>query len=441
MSSAASGRTATLFIIACALGGAGVSGTLLKAHDGGWQIASRDGVGLIQYCNAQIIPNADCPQVMGSRWGSFDARIGSHRVLVPTSLIGLAYFVAVAVWFGMVSPGGVRGGWTWPITILAVAAGLAGSLFLVVIMAVSVSRWCPLCVVAHLLNGAIVIATLWLWRRTRRSPDCSVPVVPGMIRLRRRLAWSAATVALGAAVGFWLYFDAVTEARRQWRKYTHLKQAVTALQDDPQLTLRAFYAQEVVEDLWDDRNADSEWGVSTLRPRLTVFTDYDCGPCACFESTRERVISVAFTDGVDLQVRYCPETTGTGRADVSTLAASCAAEAARRQGGSDAQLRMHRLLFIHRQAGPQRDYADLARQAGLDVDRFLEDWQSEPVREAVLSDIGLANSLKVSAPAVFLEGRRVPDLCVESPTFWEAVSAELAKERVAASSEIGEELR
>ncbi len=72
-----------------------------------------------------------------------------------------------------------------------------------------------------------------------------------------------------------------------------------------------------------------------------------------------------------------------------------AAEAARMQGGDLAFLAMHNLLFRHRRDRPEPDYAALARRAGLDADRLLQDMSSPEVREVVEADMSLAVHLAV----------------------------------------------
>ncbi len=101
---------------------------------------------------------------------------------------------------------------------------------------------------------------------------------------------------------------------------------------------------------------------------------------------------------------------------------------------------MHRLLFEHRKDRPDPGYAELARLAGLDGERLLADMSSDVVRRRVRDDITLAARLGVTAaPAIFLDGRRVPDLCATSPVFWTAVAEKLTDESAltAAPTEIG----
>jgi protein-disulfide isomerase len=50
--------------------------------------------------------------------------------------------------------------------------------------------------------------------------------------------------------------------------------------------------------------------------------------------------------------------------------------------------------------------------------------ERETVRKTVVRDVALAAELDIrGTPSVFLNGRRVPDLCLNNPIFWEAISA------------------
>ena len=441
----------TIVIVAAALAGVWVSGTLLASHDGGWR-TDHSGTGfLLRLCESPSLPGAGCANVVGSRWGGFDFYLDSRRVVVPTSWLGLAYFVFVAVWFGIVGGVDARRRWTWLLTWLLVSSGLAGSVFFMALMAFALSDWCPPCVIAHVLNAMIFLATVWLWRRRRpvQAEDGLSETAAGRVleHLHRRLAWSAAMVGVVMMAGLWLYFDAVSEARRQWRKYGGLKQALAELQSDPRFVLREYFAQPVVDVPAAHGAGRQEPGVgSAAAPVLVVFTDYDHGSCACFEAKHRPMIEAAFEGALRIDVRHYPAVLaerlaiGTKTVDADdedAPLASYAVEAARLQGGDDAGAVMHRLMFGRRKDRLHRDYAELARMAELDVDRFMEDWRRPAVREAVEEDVRLAAEMGVRiTPTVFLNGRRVPYLCLESPTFWQAVASELAEDRSVASARV-----
>ncbi len=452
-------RILWVVVLAAALAGAWVCGTLLVEHDGGWHVGRDDTGYLLRLCESQIVPSASCADVVGSRWGSFDVYIGSRRVYVPTSLIGIAYFVSIAVWFAILGCIPATARRLWQLTLLVVSCGLAGSIFFTALMALTLSQWCPLCVIAHVLNAGVFIGTVWLWRNVGRvgahEATISTSDAPAIGRIHGRLAGWAVVAAGAACVGLWFYFDAMTEVRRQWRKLQELNQVVAAMQNDRGFVLREYFAQPVV-DLprrpRDDHVAPPDARESA--PTLVVFTDYDSSACACIESRRRAIIENPFAGRLRIDYRHFPgelidpasnRNNGAARANRSAAVvrngpyAGLAAEAARLQGGESAFSAMHRLLFEHRKDHPHPGYARLARRAGLDAKRLLADMNSDIVRRRIQEDVALATGAGAStAPALFLKGRRVPDLCVASRVFWEAVAEALPQGpvRTAAGTEV-----
>lgn len=429
-------RILTLAIFALALGGAWVCGALVKQEGGGWSSRQREGF-LLSLCESNALPAADCAGVVGSRWGSFDVYVGQRRIYVPTSLIGLCWFVFLAIWIATVGAPPGEAKWLWRFTLLIFSGGLAGSLFFVAVMAWGLHEWCPLCVAAHGINGLIIVCTCVLWRGRKHETLAPVSAVGHVdpsrlaMRFRRRQALTACIVAVCAAVGFWLYFDAMSEVRRQWRKLTTVRQTLDRLKGDRGFVLREFDAQpEVSIAPVGEGEGSIRLASDPARPRLVIFTDYDCSACVCFEERRAQVIEVAYGGRLDVEYRHFPRAlialADRSSTDFKTPGASdlssFAAEAARLQGGQDAFDFMHWLLFKHRKDYPQRDYAELARVAGLDVERFLADLTGEAVRDRVLADIAAGRALGVTTtPALFLNGRRVPELCAASLVFWRAM--------------------
>ncbi len=445
-----------IVLLACA--GAYVSGTLLRGHDGGWEVESGGTNYLLRLCDFDRLESADCASVIGSEWGSFDAYFGSRRILVPTSLVGLVHFVAVAIWFAMLGRIPATATWLWQATMFYLACSLLGSAFLLAVMAFGLSQWCPPCVVAHALNVAIFLATVSVWRSSRREAlaaggrmlatgkaclQVEMPATDRVLprRARTRLALWAVVTAMGASVSLWLYFDATLEVRRQWRKLSDIREKIDEMRNDPAFVLREFYAQPVVD---IPEIPSSGEGFSLNVPRLVIFTDYECAACLCFESRRRDMIDSAFAGGLQVEYRHAPggisdapQTKGVAEpADETPLKSCRASEAARVQGGDEAFERLHRLLFVTPENRESRDYAALAARVGLDVERLLADMGSAGVRVRVREDIALAKRLGVSeAPTLFLNGRRVPLLCINSPVFWSAIANDMALRRADAGEQ------
>ena len=86
------------------------------------------------------------------------------------------------------------------------------------------------------------------------------------------------------------------------------------------------------------------------------------------------------------------------------------------------------LLDEHKGNGGELNLARLAEVCGLDLERFLAAVDSDAVRLSVEEDAALARRLDVeSTPTAFLNGRRVPDLCLDSRMFWTAIAGQLPR--------------
>lgn len=423
-----------VLLVGLALTGAYVSGMLLVEHDGGWQ-TSQESAPVLGLCESEDRPTASCASVIGSRWGALDFHVGSRRIVVPTSLIGVIYFVSLAIWLTMLAPIQVSDAWAWRVTLGAVTAGVMASVALSFNMIVVLPKWCPLCSAAHGISGLLALGTLWVWRKGRREASVGGTVCDATAGLRpvvgfRQLV-TAGAVCATVGVALWGYSDTTTEVRRQWRKLHRIRQVIAGMQDDAAMMLREYDAQPLI-------SKESVPGAGRLAasfdaaPTLVIFSDYDHSPCACFEVRRRTLIEPAFDGRLEIEYRIVSakpdDATSNGNEGGMSPPAyatppAAAAEAARIQGGHEAWATMHALLFRHRYDAGGRDYGQIAASAGLNVERFMRDLVSDDVRRSVeraskdAADLGIETT-----PAAVLNGRRVPDLCMTSSAFWTAMA-------------------
>jgi len=288
-------------IIVLAIGGALASGVLLASHDGGWQTAGTSGTGyLANLCHPPSIPSANCADVVGSRWGALDFRIGSRRWVVPLSFLGFAYFLTMAVWFTFT---GATTGVSRLERYGPVSTGLLGivaSCGLIGVMAFVIRSWCPLCVIAHLANFGMV--ALILARAWRDDADPSQPVDFGGRRanagMHIQLARLAVLTSLCAVGCGWMLFDRTIELRREWRKAHALRKAIATMQEDETLMLYSFLAEPVheVPAVADGHLID--------QPRIVLFLDAESPSSRCFESAWRERYSPAVGDAIPVEVRH-----------------------------------------------------------------------------------------------------------------------------------------
>ena len=202
------------------------------------------------------------------------------------------------------------------------------------------------------------------------------------------------------------------------------------LENDPAFLLREYYAEP--RHVVPGRLAGTEAQGEVVDPAVVIFSDLRCPHCACFASRWEHEFQHYWNGPLRVSFRHFPlgrecNDTVTAEGDPQTCRASYAAEAARSQGGEGAFWQMHDLLLEYGRQPRDRSYSELATRIGLDADRLVADMDSTAVRQAVAADVALAAELGVkSTPAVFLNGRRVPRLCVNNPVFWEAIAARLS---------------
>jgi len=415
----------TIGFMALAACGAGASGLLLSHHDGGWSLDKSEGTAyLLHMCSSRAVPSLSCADVVGSRWGSFDFYLGSRRILVPLSFIGFSYFVMLAIWFAFTGFPGPGTRWRFRATTAVVILGVGASLALSGVMALSLHHWCSLCVIAHVANLSMAMLLVFGYRRLGHASPAAATPPPrgGGFVADRRLAFLGMATSVAAVAGAWMLYETNIELRRYWRKAHGLEQVIEAMQDDAGLTLREFLAQPVRSIPLKESPANDH------RPRMIVFRSFESDASACFERDWREEFAAAAGGSLRVEYRHTPlELIEALRRhepiDDDKSAAARAIEAARFQQDPDGYEDLVTLLFRLRNTDVAPDFGGLARRAGLDADRLVRDMESDAVRQAVRADLELAASLGVDhTPAVFIEGRRVPSLCLKSGTFWRTVA-------------------
>jgi protein-disulfide isomerase len=434
--------------------------SLLAMHVGPWDAGTNDGQSLLLGCGAASTAAstatstvratseaAPCAEALTGRWGSFDAIVGGRYLLVPTAFLGVAYFAVTLLWLvaGAELVRTVR--WARRLTIVGLAAGLVVSLVFVGLMASGAAPWCRLCSAVHGVN-LWVFACVLIWcqgmarkAETRRETlptemqcEPAAGTTPAALLAPRvvwgRLAW---VFGLGAVVvvGGWQYFESERALRDQWRTNSVLGATVDGLREEPAVMRAAFLAAPPTEQPLD-RNTWEGSGDDT-QTRIVCFTDFDCGACACLDGKLRSFLAEALVGSVSVEYRYFAEAAASragvaggvshaAAADGDSLAAARAAEAARQQATPSQMTVFCELLFARRRASDPPSWSELARHAGLDVDRFEADFQSDAVRERVEADLALGVELGVRrAPAVFVNNRPVPEICLPSAAFWHDV--------------------
>ena len=424
------------WVLALSGTGAWISGQLVKQHADMWGSAGTTTGFFARICQATERAGFSCAGAMKGRWSqitvpmplpSRDLTLGVRRVVVPVAFLGLAYFVFMAVWFAFVGrprPYGYR----WHrVPLAAGSCGAAVSLFYLGAVALRFAPACVWCLGVHAINFLMVYA-IWRLRpgthlsgtADRRVSASSSPEEAVRMTLTSRQATSAIAFSLILIAGLWQYRSAHLAFGQQLNKLLPYKSLVTSLQNDSEFLLREHFAQQ-------QREIPPRSGalVAAGRPKLVVFTDFECAECYCNSLAVRRQVTEAFDGQLIVLTRHyplcsdCNDSVGE-KLHQNACEAAYAAEAARLQGGDTAFWQMHDLLFNNREKLGKELYRKLALQIGLDAVLLLSDMEGEEVRQIVESDIELAEELGVTGtPTMFLNGRRVTELC-RGPVFWKA---------------------
>jgi len=431
-----------------ALCGAGtwISAELVKEQAGPWPSSKHSPRLVSGLCGSSGDGESGCAAVLQSDWSAVDFNVPTvtraltvqwTRVVVPVAFIGLAYFVFLGVWHTFAGPPQAWGRRWYLIPLLSVLAGTAGSAFLLWVMVFKLQAPCKWCLVTHAINGLLLVSTLCMWPSARRRTirmtfDRSDPGYAPSVRARLTAAAALKVTGFAALViaGLWVYRTAKLDIRREVGKLLPYKQFVRHLENDPDFLLREYYAEP--RHFIPGGFADDEAQSKLVDPTVVIFSDFLCPHCACFASRWEQEFRRNWEGPLQVSFRHFPRChecndTVTAKGHPEACRASYASEAARSQGGEAAFWQMHDLLFKYSRRLGDRSYSALATRIGLDADKLVADMDSVAVREAVAADVALAAELGVkSTPTAFLEGRRVPRLCLNNPVFWEAIAAELS---------------
>jgi predicted DsbA family dithiol-disulfide isomerase len=429
-------RSHLLLIAILALSGCGawLNSEMLKQQDDLWGQGHAAGL-IARMCEVTQQWGFNCATATKGAWANVRMPVlawsgGSHvhlaRINVPVAFIGLAYFVFLAVWFAFVGRPRAFGRRWYFVPIAAVALGACGSLFYLAVMAFMFAPWCAACVLIHLINFMIVAAVGSLCR-------CKAPVIidetathpeypPAVQTLTAREALGAIAFSLVLIVGLWEYRGEHLALRDQWRKLLPYKSLVTTLSGDRDFLLREYYAEprQATISAADESALDN-------RPRLDVFTDYECPNCACRTSGIISQARAAFGDDLQIMIRHyprCRECTPAVKSEFhkSACLAAYAAEAARLQGGDATFWTMHNRLLRYPDELDRNALRVIAGQIGLDQEQFLSDLQSDAVRKIVAAHVLMGRQWGVTGtPTLFINGRRV-NQNFEGPTYWQVVA-------------------
>jgi protein-disulfide isomerase len=281
------------------------------------------------------------------------------------------------------------------------------SLFLAGTMLSGQAPFCPPCALAHLNNVALAFLLLRLTGRpatqlVRSLNEGANYLIMGKTADPVQERWKLlgiVTVALGAFV---LY---------QW---SLIKVSPESSSDNPQQVLSKF--QTTTEEDITLGPDDPVLGPANAPVQLVVFTDFQCPTCRRYAGELHTMVD-QYADKLQVVLKHFPLNTACNpgmTVDLHPRAceAAYAAEAARKQGKF---WPFHDRLFATELRDETASLDSLARDLGLDVERFKADCLDMPTMVKVHSDIALAGKLKVhGTPTLFLNRRPVSGIRPQS---------------------------
>lgn len=152
------------------------------------------------------------------------------------------------------------------------------------------------------------------------------------------------------------------------------------------------------DEIHDVKIGDSPFkGPADAKVTIVEFSDFQCPYCGRVTPTLEQLLE-EYPDEVRVVYKHLPLSF-----HPHALPAAKASVAAGRQGKF---WEMHDRLFENQRQLSEEKYVEIAREIGLDVERFLEDYKSEAVAAEVAQDMNEARRLGVTGtPGFFVNGR------------------------------------
>lgn len=295
--------------------------------------------------------------------------------------------------------------------LLALVISFAGAVLSIALFLVILLGWspfCPLCVVIHVVNLALVPAF-------KRMTGCSTRellaalLAGGSLLLKEDIGGDARTQLKVSGlfsillVGIVLYQWVFIQEKLHPPVEFDVRHAVASF---------AIRGRTVIP----SSEEDPMIGADDAPHRIVVFTDLQCPGCRRFAA--ELVQLVESSDGeLSAVFKHFPLSTACNPASEKdrhprACKAAYAAEAAKLQGKF---WEFHDAVFASNLNSEEVTFQQIARQAGLDVARFESDLGREEVVAKVKADIELGLRLSVDeTPTVFLNGRRAPDIRSET---------------------------
>lgn len=317
---------------------------------------------------------------------------------IPWSVIGVAYFAAITLWYLFVGfPS--RDRWYWHVGVtLVIGAGAIVSANLLGVMAFELHRWCVGCTITHIINFGLLLVTLVGMFLSRAKQPVAHP----------SFALGGATALLSLISFIWIVNSA--QLLSMQLQFEQLKDAHTNVIKDPEYVLWRYERRPVV----DVPVADEDIIAGNLKApnTIVVFADLQCPNCRTVHKLAVQ-LAERHPDVVRVAMRYFPNSSECNP-KYKTILHPAACEAARwsiaamQSGEHEKAIEFIDELFAMQADLDTRPFAEVAARVGLDAAALARLADGDAVKQRLNEDIEVGGKAGVTAtPRVLLNGRIV----------------------------------
>jgi len=383
--------------VAAALAGLAGSMELTVIHLRGPQTAT----GWVELlCGAG--PESGCQQVLASPWSMFAG--------LPVAAFSSGYFALLAVWYLLVGLTDYRHRWWQSWVLLANILGCFISIQFIWIMFTRLPTWCPLCLFCHVCNFILLLAAWLSW------PGATSVQPTTRIGTQSKLAMA---VILAGLCLFVLVIGATQLTIVAAHGVTFRDELLRVSSDSDYIQWRW---QNEPQSAVPIRPEDPVRGSANARHQAVVFSDFQCPQCAVLAGVLDAVLK-RFPGQIQVVFKYLPlDRTCNERIHPvqSIYPAGCqaarAAEAARLLAGNEGFWKLHDVMMGNQALVGTRDFAQLARLAGLPPVPLQTEMGSDRVARRIAQSIEDVPAIPVpgsdqlalpGTPLLILDGRRL----------------------------------
>jgi len=345
----------------------------------------------------------------------------SWKLGLPLAGWGVVYFAALACLIAMAWVLGEA--FATEATIAAFLLGTAGacvSIVLSIVLLTGRAPFCPLCLVVHAINLTLLPALWWLTGRNAseliQEFRAGIKCLWGwQVKDPREVRWKLVGFVTVILVAIVMYQWVLVQA--ELRKAS----------DKGFEEIAAVYASTPKQEMPVSEN-DPRLGPEDAPAKLVVFSSFQCPGCRVFALDIAPRLTRRFEDGLAVIFKNFPlgkDCNPELQVDMQPWACEAAwtAEAARKQGKF---WPFHDAIFALGLKAGEETIMQIARNVGLDMERFEADRRDSRTLAKVKADVALGRRLAIDGtPTIFLNGRQIRVVSIAELAF--LIGREIAK--------------